>query len=164
MDAATRAAIRRLDGVPDVDLRTLPCDRLIADGAEYMRRYYLSYGRSRHARFHHIVASDPQPDLHDHPWDFVSKLLTGTYIEHTPDGTVTYTAPCTIVRKAEHLHQLELPDGPVWSYVVTGRLRRTWGFATEGGWQPWNTYREAGGVAGCQPPDSAIQPGKRRYL
>lgn len=148
-------AIRLLDGVPDVG--RLPCDRLLADGGEeYMRRYYAAHTRSGSARFHHILTGDPQRDMHDHPWDFVSKLLSGCYLEHTPDGVIRYEAPCLIVRKAEALHRLELPDGPVWSYVVTGRPRRKWGFMTAAGWRRWDTYPGAGRTAGCQPPASHI--------
>jgi len=132
--------MRRItDDVPDID--GLPCDRLLdTDGGEYMRRYYLAQSGERQSRFHHIVASDPDPDFHDHPWDFVSRLLVGTYIEHTPDGVVVYEAPCIIRRRAEQLHRLELPDGPVWSYVVHGRVRRTWGFKVGGTWVPWSKY------------------------
>jgi hypothetical protein len=142
--------LRLVDGAPDI--ARLPCDRLIASGGtEYMRRYYTRNPAGQQARFHHILASDPGRDLHDHPWDFISHLLSGTYIEHTPDGAVEYTAPCVIVRKAEQLHRLELPDGPVWSYVVLGRVRRKWGFMTERGWVPWNRYGQAGRTAGCSP-------------
>ncbi len=145
-----------VDGVPDT--AGLPCDRLLAsDGAEYMRRYYLGWNRSR---FHHIVASDPGRDFHDHPWDFVSRLLVGSYIEHTPSGEIRYTAPCVIVRRAESLHRLELADGDVWSYVVHGRVRRTWGFMTDHGWLAHDRY-DAGSIAGCA--DAPRPTGHRRH-
>jgi hypothetical protein len=144
-------ALRLVDGAPDVSF--LPCDRLLAEGgAEYMRRFYLRRGPSgRQARFHLISASDPGRDFHDHPWDYVSHLLSGAYIEHTPDGDVRYEAPCMLIRKAESLHRLELADGPVWTYFVTGRFRRTWGFTTAGGWVAFTDYAEAGTLAGCGP-------------
>jgi hypothetical protein len=140
-------------GPPGTDLRRLPCDRLLASGGtEYMRRYYAAHGRGQQARFHHILASDPGYDLHDHPWDFVSKLLSGTYIEHTPDGVIRYEAPCVIVRKAEQLHRLELPDGPVWSYVILGEVRRRWGFMTGHGWVRHDLAAAAGAIDWCGPP------------
>ena len=143
-------ALRLVDGAPDVSF--LPCDRLLAEGgAEYMRRFYLHRGRGRQARFHLISASDPGRDFHDHPWDYTTRLLSGTYTEHTPDGVVRYQAPCTLTRKAESLHRLELADGPVWTYFVTGRFRRTWGFATNSGWVAYTDYAAAGTLAGCEP-------------
>ena len=128
------------------DTARLPCDRLSVDDYEYMRRYYIP---NRRARFHHILASDPGDDFHDHPWDFVSRLIAGCYIEHTPTGVVVYKAPCVIVRKAEQLHRLELPEGPVWSYVTLGRVRRKWGFMTRRGWVEHSRYDKAGNVARC---------------
>ena len=141
--------LRTIDGAPDI--ARLPCDRLIADGAEYMRRYYTRNPAGQQARFHNILASDPGRNLHDHPWDFISQLLSGTYTEHTPDGSIRYEAPCVIVRKAEQLHRLELTDGPVWSYVLLGRVRRRWGFMTDHGWVHWKRYPGAGMVTGCSP-------------
>jgi len=133
------------------DVSRLPCDSLSGpDGAEYMRRYYTSgHPKSRSARFHQIISSDPGRVMHDHPWDFTSRLLSGTYIEHTPQGTRTWTAPCVITRRAEMPHRLELPDGEVWTYVVLGRPRRRWGFWTAGGWVHWRDYPGAGQAQGC---------------
>lgn len=142
-------ALRLVDGAPDVS--HLPCDRLLdSGGAEYMRRFYVQRGSGPNARFHQIVASDPQRVFHDHPWDYTTVLLSGSYLEHTPDGDVLYTAPCTIVRKAESLHRLELPDGPVWTWFVTGRWKRRWGFMTEHGWVHYADYTDAGTLAGCE--------------
>lgn len=142
--------LRLIDGAPDVSL--LPCDRLLdSGGAEYMRRFYLRRGRGPGARFHQITASDPGRDMHNHPWDYITRLLSGAYIEHTPDGAVLYEAPCTLVRKAEQLHRLELAGAPAWTYFVTGRYRQDWGFMTSGGWVSFRDYAAAGEVTGCGP-------------
>jgi hypothetical protein len=142
-------ALAFTDGAPDVT--GLPCDKIAAgDAAEYMRRYHLEFTRDRAIRFHHIVASDPGTDLHDHPWDFVSVMLDGAYTEITPDGTTRYEAPCVIMRKAEQMHRLVL-DEPAWTYVVCGRARRRWGFATERGWVPWQYHEGPASVLPCEP-------------
>lgn len=132
--------------IPNVD--GLPFDSVLTpDGDEYMKRYYLpDIGKGKHRRFHHILGSDPQRDMHDHPWDFTTRLVYGRYIEHTPNGSTTYTAPCTITHKAEQLHMLELPYGDVWSYFLHGRLRRHWGFMTDNGWIPYDHYPDVGTV------------------
>ena len=140
------------------DVSGLPCDVLISgEGNEYMRRFYLP-GSQR--RYHHILASDPDRDMHDHPWDFTSKLIRGVYIEHTPRGSIRYEAPCVIHRKAEQLHSLELPEGPVWSFVMMGPVRRKWGFKTPGGWVPWDRYN-GGSIAGCGP-ENPVRPSYTR--
>src|SRR5258708_6676388 len=102
-------ALAFVDGAPDVT--GLPCDKTAAEETgECRRRSRLELTRARAIRFHHILASDPGTDLHDHPWDFVSVMLAGDYTEITPAGTVRYEAPCVIMRKAEQLHRLVL-DG-----------------------------------------------------
>ena len=133
-------------GEPVVD--HLPHD-MVKDqaGRPYMYRYYLRHGPKGDVRFHHIVASDDARALHDHPWDFASLMLTGTYLEHTYHGTERYTAPAFITRAAGMAHRLELDQGDVWTYVVTGRICRRWGFHTQGGWVPWAAYLAGGGVS-----------------
>jgi hypothetical protein len=141
-------ALRLVDGAPDVSF--LPCDRLVdSGGTEYMMRFHMRSARGRNRRFHLISADDPGRDWHDHPWDYVTRLLSGSYIEHTPDGSVTYGPGDVLVRKADQLHRLELVSGPVWTYFVTGRFRRTWGFMTERGWIPFREYAAAGQMTGC---------------
>lgn len=149
-DGAT-AALTFTAGVPDVD--GLAGD-LIRDraGGVYMERWYL--GEDRSVRFHHILRSDPDRDLHDHPWDFTSLLLSGSYVEVSGAGERLFVAPVVLVRSAEFAHRLILEDGPVWSYVVTGPVRRRWGFHTEVGWMSWNEYL---GV-----PEEDLPPSRRR--
>lgn len=142
-------ALRFVDGAPDVT--GLPCDTISAgEAGEYMRRYHLEFTRDRSIRFHHILASDPMLNLHDHPWDFVSVMLAGAYTEITPDGPVRYEAPCVILRSAGQLHRLVL-EAPVWTYVVCGRVRRRWGYQTEDGWVPWTRHEGTAGFAPCEP-------------
>jgi hypothetical protein len=149
-------ALAFIDGAPDVT--GLPCDKISsAEAGDYMRRYHLELAPDRAIRFHHILASDPGHDLHDHPWDFVSVMLDGAYTEITPSGAVRYEAPCVITRKAEQLHRLVLED-PVWTYVVCGRVRRRWGFATRDGWVPWQRYPGRAAIGGCEPRPRRLSP------
>lgn len=59
--------------------------RVIAgvDGDPYLKRWslFLPFGAS--IKLHHILRSDEDRDLHDHPWSFVSIILRGGYYEHT---------------------------------------------------------------------------------
>ena len=147
-------ALAFTDGAPDVT--GLPCDKIASEEAgEYMRRYHLEFTRDRAIRFHHIMASDPGTDLHDHPWDFVSVMLCGSYTEITPAGETHYEAPCVITRRAEQLHRLVL-DGDTWTYVVCGRARRYWGFATDHGWVHWSRHAGAAAITPCEPAQAAV--------
>lgn len=111
---------------------------------DYMRRWLIQLTRGA-LRLHNIVRSDADPDMHDHPFDFTSFLLTGGYTEELPGSAGTtsrvYHPRFSIVRKrAEDLHRLDLTDGPVWTIVLTGPRRRDWGFMTAAGWVPWREY------------------------
>lgn len=131
-------------GIPHV--ADLPSDLITQHGQPYMRRYFLLGGHNRapgeNARYHNILTSD-LTDLHDHPWDFISVILNGTYIETTPTSEQTFGPGSVLIRKAEQLHRLTLPDGPVWTFIITGAVRRRWGFATTDGWVHWQEYLSA---------------------
>jgi hypothetical protein len=131
-----------------------------APGNIYMRRFVflLPFGLGT-IRLHNIMRSDDDRHLHDHPFDFVSLLLTGGYIETVPcescggsgirsnpydnaegcddcwDGRRRIVWPrfSVVQKRAEDLHSLTL-ERPVWTLVFSGPKRREWGFATERGW------------------------------
>lgn len=137
--AATLTGVALLDTLL-ADAR-LPADIIVSTSdVDYLARHHLSDT----VRFHHFLADDPQPDLHDHPWDYTTLLLTGGYREHTADGAVDHWAPTALRRIAEHAHRVELLDGPMWTLIATGPTRRRWGFHTPTGWQHWSTYPAAG--------------------
>lgn len=137
---AAGLAVLSRGGVPDVS--GLSGDLIEQMGEPYMRRHFLlgqpnSGGGT--SRFHEILCSD-RLELHDHPWDFLSVIMSGRYIERTPDGEQEWGAGSVLARRAEDLHRLTLPDGPVWTLVVTGATRRRWGFDTPAGWVPWREH------------------------
>ena len=93
-----------VDGVATNDnphRRTL--DTIVGpDGHEYMRRHHFD----DHTRIHEILHDDPGRDLHDHPWDYTTTILQGSYREHTRTGHTDHH-PGDILRRRELL------DGPV---------------------------------------------------
>lgn len=118
------------------------------NGALYMERWLLGERHAPGLRLHHIVRSDNDRHLHDHPFDFTTLILAGKYREHTvryasrPFDTrsVLYSAGATLFRSAEALHRLELVDGQdAWTLVSRGPYRRTWGYQTENGWVDFRT-------------------------
>ena len=133
--------VRSRDGVPDI--HGMPCDVIEQHGHPYMERFYLlgqKMAGGSSMRYHHIVASDDEV-MHDHPWDFVSIILSGSYLETTSAGEEQYGTGTVLVRPAEQLHRLTLVDGPVWTMVVLGPPRRRWGYQTPTGWQHWSDYQ-----------------------
>jgi hypothetical protein len=114
----------------------------------YLRRFFLT-PRMLPFRFflHHIVRSDDARAAHDHPFDFSTSLLKGSYqesIDTAPDGNGpsdirVVSAGMTTTNPAEHVHRLDIIE-PVWSLVVCTRARREWGFTTPTGWVGHDTY------------------------
>lgn len=104
-----------------------------AEGPYLMRYYVCPKGSVPQVWIHEILRSDPDPYLHDHPWDYTSVILTGAYQEETLHGLVTFDPGATLRRPAEALHRLHLNARTV-TLIVAGRQRRRWGFATPAGW------------------------------
>src|SRR5208282_805597 len=53
----------------------------------YMERWWIrrpKEGRKWTCRLHHILRSDEDRHLHDHPWPYVTIILKGGYWEVTP--------------------------------------------------------------------------------
>ena len=126
----------------------------------YMRRWRLGFQRWPGFRLHHIVRSDADRELHDHPFSFVSIILRGGYWEHLADGTRTWHGPGSILfRSAEVLHRLELPR-PAWTFVFRGPIRRPWGFMTAFGWVPWQRFTagRSSEVVGSPPSSPFVAP------
>ena len=103
-------------------------------------------------RVHKILRSDSGRDFHNHPWNFITVLLKGSYFEITPkfgssdfyEGAIKtfYGKNTVLFRKHKHFHRLELLIGkffnkqgnieiqylPVWTLFIIFRKKRTWGF------------------------------------
>lgn len=134
-----------------------------ADGSAYMERFTLFETRWLSARIHHIVSPDWDRDMHDHPWDFVSVILSGGYIEERPtpsfhkpqwleDGSESrrgrYRAsPSIALRHATDRHLISYVEPETWTLFVYGPLRQWWGFYTRAGkiyWRDYPSVHEAG--------------------
>lgn len=151
-----------------------------ADGSAYMDRYWLMpkfllrrrlgvdddgypqpYWDRRFdwlptVRIHHIMSSDWDRHLHDHPFASMSLILRGRYIEimpryreqpasrdNLPGGQWRrLRKPGDIIfRSAVDRHRLEIIRGEsCWSLFAMGRKTRSWGFYTEAGWVPHCEY------------------------
>lgn len=97
---------------------------------------------------HIIRRCDMGRDLHDHPWGFVTLILSGGYTERwAPDGMYAVRAARDLVptdqrhwrRGSVHrirygeFHSISHLDRQVWSLVFRGPRRSSWTFATSRG-------------------------------
>ncbi len=105
-----------------------------AAGSVFMRRYKLVRTRFFNVYLHEILRSDEDNCLHDHPWPFMSLILSGGYCEVLPNGK-RWREPGTLLsRRARFRHRIEV-SRPAWSLVIVGRKFRDWGFFTVNGWR-----------------------------
>lgn len=83
-------------------------------------------------RLHHWLGSDDQRFYHDHPWDFVVILISGSYIERTEKYDL-FCYPWEVRSyKAEFQHKVLLDSGPCWSVVLSWPKRRNFGYWVNG--------------------------------
>lgn len=94
---------------------------------------------------HYFLRGDDDGALHDHPWDFVTTILAGGYVEHigsAHDGfgpglrdcmVDRLPGPIPVIKRAEDLHCVgSLIGKDAWTLVRTGPKRRSWGFHPPG--------------------------------
>jgi hypothetical protein len=121
--------------------RFLQCRDIRFQGDLYMRRWYVIRSGRLSVFIHRIVRSDYARHLHDHPWDFIAVLLSGTYTEVDSSGMHVIGRFLPRFRRAEYQHRLVLDDEKeVWSLFIHLRRRREWGFQTEQGWIDHSNY------------------------
>jgi hypothetical protein len=94
------------------------------------------------ARIHHILRSDLDRHMHNHPWWYVTVILRGGYYEVTPLYDMWGDYVCDIrewhgpgsvlFRRANSLHRIEIPAGQTaWTLFITGKYSNSWGFAED---------------------------------
>lgn len=125
-------------------IRRLPHREIHQTGANdhlLLRRYFILRTKWLGIYVHELVADDYDRALHDHPWSFLSIILSGQYSEVTNQpGAKHYHRGSVKFRPAEYCHQLYAVYEPTWTLVIRGRRRREWGFITPKGWMRWDTY------------------------
>lgn len=124
-----------------------------ADNSLYMGRYSLFETKYLSARVHQIATGDNDQALHDHPWSFLSIVLSGGYVEELPlmptpcwNGNVETTR--TIKRKegsisfrpASCRHRITSVEPYTWTLFIYGKFKQDWGFYTKEGKIFWEYY------------------------
>lgn len=120
----------------------------------YMRRWWLiPRNRWFNIYLHHVMKSDEDRALHDHPWWSLSLLLRGEMLEVDQSGRERIEQGQFRWRGSEYAHRLEVRDQEsAWTLFVTGPVVRSWGFHCPKGWVHWKKFTDEAGTgvgAGC---------------
>jgi hypothetical protein len=108
------------------------------DIGNYMGRWWVIPGL---VRLHHIKRPD-RGDLHDHPGNWTTRILSGWYIELDIYGkTHLRSAGDTVSRKAHEFHKIVdvSPEG-CWTLFSMPRRINRWGFLVDGVKVPYKQY------------------------
>lgn len=103
----------------------------------YLTRYRIIQTPRFSLYLHRFDGPDPRATLHDHPWNFVSLILRGGYIErrlNTHDRSVNEhhaVRRVNLIRTHDAHAITSLLRVPTWSLLLVGARRRTWGY-----WEP----------------------------
>lgn len=136
--------------------QVIRCER-----GDYLHRWFLvPQNRWVNVYVHRFVGSDDPPALHNHPWRFLSLVLSGAYLDVTEHGAQWRGPGSLVYRPAHHRHRVQLirdaegRERRCVSVVVTGAHQQTWGFfcpRSEGRWRfiPWREFT----AGGCGEPD-----------
>jgi hypothetical protein len=74
------------------------------------------------------------PKCHDHPWWFVTLILSSGYEEYTPEGTeggegkIRRRLPFSLLFRPAHFVHNVKTNGVSWSLILTGPKSREWKF------------------------------------
>ena len=93
---------------------------------------------------HYIYKADEDKHQHDHPWDFWSLVLEGSYAEFIDNRMYSRSFLSLKYNKAEFYHKLANVLGKnkrCVTLVFAGKRRRNWGYVTKSGWIDNETYR-----------------------
>lgn len=100
----------------------------------------LSVGSSSGAAvmLHYFPKHTPGPEMHDHPWPFVTLMLWGGYTDHSVDAAGYHVddlyAGSLRFRPARHRHRTVVWQ-PTVTIVLRGRVERGWCEGTPEDWK-----------------------------
>lgn len=110
------------------------------EGELYLRRWEILRTPWFSIKLHKFMRGDEDRCLHDHPWPFITFILTKGYWEETTNGTFWRKPRRLYYRPAEWKHRVILKESPTWTFVITGSNQRSWGFWRNGEWIYWKDF------------------------
>lgn len=136
-------------------------------GDAYLTRWAILGRRSggNWAVYVHKFHRSDADEAHNHPWPFVSLILSGGYWERTPDyrngwkngdGPMIerwYAPGRILVRPANWIHSVIIPTGQTaTTLILRGKKQQSWGFfCPNQGYVPWREHeaKTAATGSGC---------------
>lgn len=111
-------------------------------GDSYLLRWWvIPRNQLYNLYLHDIRKSDDDRAMHDHPWENTSLLISGGYIEHTPQGVFERKCGDIVHRKPTDLHRLEvIPGQRAISLFATELKVKDWGFQCPKEWVSWQDF------------------------
>jgi hypothetical protein len=100
----------------------------------YLRRWSMKKRSKLANQYLHNILSADEPILHDHPWNFRSMILTGGYIEVTPEAEFHRNAGDVYDKEATDLHYIRHVEPNTWTMIFTEKTIRNWGFMLDDKW------------------------------
>ena len=92
---------------------------------------------------HRIHDHDRDPDLHNHPWNFIGVVLWGSYINQKEDGKLEFKSTFSISRmNRNQYHKIHsVIYGPVTTLNLMYGKRTDWGYLLNGAHIDAGAYR-----------------------
>ncbi len=96
---------------------------------KYLLRFTILKISRLHVRFHHILSSDGTPYVHTHPFNYISIILKGSYVEQLEvDGKIkeiNHTRGSIIVRHHNQYHRIKSTPGAI-TLFITWKVKKKW--------------------------------------
>lgn len=113
------------------------------DGKLHFRRWQILKTPWFSIWLHGIYAADEDKHLHNHPWDFKSMVLKGSYIEETQHGFITQKPLKFNSRNGNSFHKIhKLLTPVVYTIFFVTKQKRQWGYLVDGDFIDNETYRK----------------------
>ncbi len=115
----------------------------VGKGDVYLTRLHIVQTPWFSIMLHWLRRPDPQPDLHDHPNDFISIVIRGGYTE-LRDGPLGHRNKVKITFlntiRAEDRHKIVEVERNTTTLVFANAVRREWGFWRDDEFISWRKY------------------------
>ena len=110
----------------------LPVRDIRVHGHKYLERYYVGTCFGYQVYIHRFLASDPDEEVHDHPWDAWTMILAGYYREETMfDDILRIRRAFRPAKIGRHkFHRVHFPSElqDTWTLFIHGKRVKGWGF------------------------------------
>jgi hypothetical protein len=94
---------------------------------------------------HHLISPDIDEWEHDHPFEGLSVILHGSYIEQRGDQRVVRRAGNINRVRLGEFHRIDSVEPETWSMFFASKTDgRTWGFNIGSEWVQWKEAKDAG--------------------